>query len=203
MKYVFEDSPLLRCSYLLRKIYGTSAIFVKSNNALNSYMRKNNDAVCFVDVSPDNQDTVDLYRSLCYEFGAERVYEFPCIEFSIIFMLFELGIKLDNNDYVNIVNLLKGDTVTYEAKSLERYLKSVLKRTDHCCTINCEIDQGFSVYEDNCEYVSRDHDCKVCIPYNIKKDSIKKFLPFSFSAADRKALYNNICRSLDAQSIYV
>ena len=195
MIYIFEDKKSSPVSSLICKIYDNT-VFTGGNRFLYDALSSNEDSLCVVDVSPDNTDTVNLYNELRYEFG-DRVYRFPCVEFSVVFMLFDLGFKFSDSDVENTIKLLHGKHVEYEAKYLERYYKGIINSYPKYCIRNHADEAKVSFYDSKCDCTQQFAiNCKHNISTDEKAKILSKYLAFDFGHEELNTLYDRLSAAL-------
>lgn len=197
MNIIFEDNPNSPVSKLIMSALGSDAYFAAGCINVRNMLLSISDSVCLLDVVPDNLDTVEMYNELKIEFP-NRVFPIPCIEFPTILMLCELGVKIQDELRSVIVNLISGNEVSYEDKSLEKYLKRMLNSNVKICVHN-KVSRnkvcGYYYLSDcDCSEVYR-KSCKVCNQEE-KGNVLIKHITVNSSVNTINSLYENISKSL-------
>lgn len=201
MKYIFEDSKDMSVSYLIKLVFGEeNVIFTNTNKLLLKEFIKYDDSIVFVDVSPDNEDTVSIYESLMNH-DSSRVYPYPCIEFVVLAMLFKQGYTVFKDAKDIYIKLLSGVEVKYIDSSLEKLMKRLLQSSYKKCFHNVNMKAPSSKQIEGLYYV-QDCDCpdlysKNCYKYSLdnKIESLREFLDTDWSI-DSMEIYENISKSI-------
>lgn len=204
MKYIFEDSKDDAISMLFEALYDKDTIenFVYSNgngnltNELDN-INENEDVVVFLDLVPDNRDTVRIYNKVVRykkKFKSFIVFPIPCREYYYIKSLFmtqamiesclsSIQSCLDMNYYKDSDILSDGD----KARTFEKFCKIVaIKGFIDCAKLT---GRKIDYFETNCICIdnskcTNEYDIKsklrsilaayMCVPSGSGCDGVKK-----------------------------
>lgn len=199
MKYIFEDNISMTVSNLIIKLFGIdNCIFTNTNTQLLNEYAKNSDSIVFVDVSPDNPQTITIYNELM-AYDSSRVYPYPCIEFCVIFMLFMYEYNITKELPNKMLRLLNGEKV-YDQSSLEKFCKQELNNSYKKCLRNITVGTNSifgKFYITDCECpVEYSKNCKGNITILEKAELLHFIMPDNWEYSELYRLYGILSKAV-------
>lgn len=112
----------------ITKLFNTALGFVGTNGVgnVNQMLSDNSNSIVYIDVVPDNRQTISAYSYLAMKYGPHRVIPIPCAEFCIVFMLLNYGFKIKQTEAAWLVDILSGKHVVYDSDNFEKFCKRCL-----------------------------------------------------------------------------
>lgn len=210
MIFIFEDKAESPLSKLYTDLYkdcnDLEIIYSNGNgglyNRINERFRESSDyIVVFIDVVPDNIETIRLYRRLYrifeYSQSTKRVFIMPiiCAEYNYMLSL-DLELATDLNEVRNCIELSL-DNYSSNFKNYEKYCKHVVK---NCFDICVGDRSNFKYTEANCDSACcRFKNCREIKRVDKAVRLVTKYpvffeLPINSNKYTELSNYNDLCK---------
>lgn len=217
-KLIFEDDDDSSISQLLKSSYASDNILFSSSNTqmakvLEDNYNKDDNFICFLDVSPNNRWTRQFYEMLRLDIRKRKwtnvaLIPIPCIEYEVLLMLDRYYDLMFPERYKNLFRQFTQDnnlelSNDFKNKSLEKLCKEILDNANLRCLVNYNKADNSLVgkfYRCDCDCARKycKLKCEDCL--QLKAERLYTILP-TFKVVD--ATHKNLLRSYGINTVKV